>query len=187
MICQKCGKEHDGSFGSGKFCSRACANSRIRTDELKERVSKKLRKREKVVIKFCANCKKDLNGKTRYCSDECRNEWRSKLALTKRYRFKEPEFLAKLLAIRNSQNEQKAFDNLEAFGSRSSIRKYLIRFRGNKCQECGISSWNSKELSLEVHHIDGNCKNNKDDNLLLLCPNCHSQTKNWRRKKNTPV
>jgi len=29
MICEneKCGKEHDGSFGSGRFCCRACANS----------------------------------------------------------------------------------------------------------------------------------------------------------------
>ena len=26
--CLKCGKEHDGSFGSGKFCSITCANSR---------------------------------------------------------------------------------------------------------------------------------------------------------------
>ncbi len=26
--CLKCGKKHDGSFGSGKFCSITCANSR---------------------------------------------------------------------------------------------------------------------------------------------------------------
>ena len=24
MICEKCGKEHDGSYGSGRFCSVAC-------------------------------------------------------------------------------------------------------------------------------------------------------------------
>lgn len=43
MICEKCGKEHDGSFGSGRFCSRACANSRIRTEEIRQKVSAKLK------------------------------------------------------------------------------------------------------------------------------------------------
>lgn len=39
MKCKKCNAEHDGSYGSGKFCCRACANSRIRTDEIKEKTS----------------------------------------------------------------------------------------------------------------------------------------------------
>ena len=33
--CLKCEKEHDGSFGSGKYCSRQCANSRKITGEIK--------------------------------------------------------------------------------------------------------------------------------------------------------
>jgi hypothetical protein len=28
MICEKCNKMHNGSYGSGRFCSRSCANSR---------------------------------------------------------------------------------------------------------------------------------------------------------------
>lgn len=39
MICEKCGKEHDGSFGSGRFCSRSCANSRVRPEEIKLKIS----------------------------------------------------------------------------------------------------------------------------------------------------
>ena len=27
MICENCGKEHDGSYGSGRFCSEECARS----------------------------------------------------------------------------------------------------------------------------------------------------------------
>ena len=27
MICENCGKEHDGSYGSGRFCSKKCARS----------------------------------------------------------------------------------------------------------------------------------------------------------------
>ena len=28
--------------------------------------------------------------------------------------------------------------------------------------------------------VDGNRKNNKEENLILLCPNCHSLTENYR-------
>lgn len=40
MKCLKCNKDHDGSYGSGKYCNRACANSRIRTPEIKEKIRK---------------------------------------------------------------------------------------------------------------------------------------------------
>ena len=39
MKCIKCNKEHDGSFGSGKYCSRACANSRLFSDDTKTKKS----------------------------------------------------------------------------------------------------------------------------------------------------
>ena len=43
MLCQKCSKEHNGSFGSGKFCSRACANSRFKSEETKLKVSSSIK------------------------------------------------------------------------------------------------------------------------------------------------
>ena len=36
-----------------------------------------------------------------------------------------------------------------------------------------------KRIPLEIHHIDGDCTNNKMENLQLLCPNCHSLTSNF--------
>lgn len=51
-----------------------------------------------------------------------------------------------------------------------------------KCEECGISEYNGKPLRLELHHKDGNKMNNKLENLEMLCPNCHSQTDNFRFK-----
>lgn len=32
---------------------------------------------------------------------------------------------------------------------------------------------------MQLHHIDGNNKNNSLENLQILCPNCHSQTDNY--------
>jgi len=39
MQCNRCNDEHDGSFGSGKFCSRSCANSRPMTEERQAKIS----------------------------------------------------------------------------------------------------------------------------------------------------
>lgn len=54
--------------------------------------------------------------------------------------------------------------------------------RPYKCELCGISTWRNNTIRLELHHKDGNHKNNKLDNLQILCPNCHSQTNNFRSK-----
>lgn len=42
-------------------------------------------------------------------------------------------------------------------------------------------------VTLEVHHIDGNRKNNDRKNIKILCPNHHSITPNYRNKKRKDV
>lgn len=67
----------------------------------------------------------------------------------------------------------------------SSIRKHIHDqgLLGDKCTGCGIKEWKGELLSLEIDHVDGNNKNNKKENLKLLCPNCHSITPTYRSKK----
>lgn len=79
--------------------------------------------------------------------------------------------------------------NNEVAYSNSSLRKRLIEsgLKNNKCECCGITDWNGKEINFELHHIDGNHYNNNLDNLQILCPNCHSQTDNFRKSKSFAV
>jgi 5-methylcytosine-specific restriction endonuclease McrA len=51
-----------------------------------------------------------------------------------------------------------------------------------ECQSCGLTEWRGGFLPLELHHIDGNRTNHHVSNLMILCPNCHSQTDTFRAR-----
>ncbi len=65
--------------------------------------------------------------------------------------------------------------------------KELIRARdGHRCQECfkhetELFSKNGKPKKLSIHHINYSKTHNCVENLISLCPNCHSKT-NFKRK-----
>ena len=70
----------------------------------------------------------------------------------------------------------------------STLKRLLFKHRyfeekcyGENCQ------WNSKEISppLELDHINGDNRDNRLENLRILCRNCHGLTDTFARAKNT--
>lgn len=62
------------------------------------------------------------------------------------------------------------------------IRDYMLDKCQNKCEECGWSEINKHtgKIPLELDHKDGNYLNNLEENLIILCPNCHALTATYK-------
>ena len=71
-------------------------------------------------------------------------------------------------------------------GSKISKRSadYFVISHGleRECQCCHNTEWMGEKIMLEIHHIDGDKTNNDDSNIMILCPNCHSLTDNYKAK-----
>ena len=98
----------------------------------------------------------------KYCSNTCQFEYQ--------YR----EYIRRWKA-----GEVSGLDTLGVV--RRQIKRYLREKYGNKCCLCG---WNKVNQTLGkppliADHIDGNWRNNSEENLRLICPNCDALTESY--------
>jgi hypothetical protein len=85
------------------------------------------------------------------------------------------------------QRRNKAFENVQKWKEAKEpqawakipdwIKQYLIKERGHRCEVCRQQEHMKSPIPLDVIYEDGDSYNNKEDNLMLICPNCRSQRK----------
>lgn len=84
-----------------------------------------------------------------------------------------------------SLNLEERFSLHDKKKASSKTKEVLLKhnLRENKCEICGITEWNGQPLTLQLHHINGNPKDDRLENLQILCPNCHSQTHTFCKRQ----
>jgi len=110
--------------------------------------------------RYCKNCGKELSGrKIHFCNQHCQQEYQHNQYIER---------------WKNGEE-----DGIKGeYGLSKHIRRYLLEKTGYKCEKCGWGEENphTHTIPLEIHHIDGDYTNNKEENLQVLCPNHHSLT-----------
>ena len=116
-------------------------------------------------IHICLNCGKEFEHRfgahnNKFCSHKCQGEYKHKNLIEK---WKSGEYKG------NPENISVA------------IKKYLLEKNNFKCEMCGFEGYNisTNNTILQIHHKDGNSSNNKEENLQVLCPNCHAMTETY--------
>lgn len=106
----------------------------------------------------CLNCGNEIK-RGKYCDNVCQREYEYKQYIE-----------------RWKNGEENGLSG--EYGLSKYIRHYLLDKIGNKCEICGWGEENphTHTIPLEIHHIDGDYTNNKEENLQVLCPNHHSLT-----------
>lgn len=66
----------------------------------------------------------------------------------------------------------------------SRLRRAMLEAgKEYKCNCGNTGTWLNKPLSLQIDHINGQFWDNRKENLRFICPNCHTQTHNWGKRK----
>ena len=172
MKCENCGIEHDGIYGSGRFCSEKCARgftTKFNRDEISRKVSLTLGGKGILKEKNCLYCGALLTKKN--AKKFCCNAHQQQFQRDKTW----------------SRADRDGVWYTESCNSVSrGAKNYLIARRGYRCEICGITEWKQGPIPLVLDHIDGESDNWSLNNIRLVCRNCDGELPTFcgRNQKN---
>lgn len=151
--CQTQLTRTQSTLSEHNFCNHSCSAKYTNT----------LRKDKK----HCKFCNTELSSKSKiYCNHTCQMDSQFNEYIKSWKEGNELGYKGKTKALANP------------------VRRYMLIKNNNTCQQCGWSVLHpvdNKPL-VEVDHIDGDAANCKEENLRVLCPNCHSMTPTFRAR-----
>lgn len=153
-------------------------------------------KRRKAIESICQTCGKSFlaeerfieSGKRKYCSRECACESRKnrikficpicgkETDRVESRKSKSGLFFCSRECKEIAQSIQSGseYDLIRPNHYNTGIDSYREKALNNYELKCEICGYKECLPILEVHHIDGNRKNNDLENLIVLCPNHHA-------------
>lgn len=172
MKCEYCNLDHDGTYGSGRFCKKTCAtgfSTQSKRKEINEAVSLKAKSRGMI--------------STKHLQTKASREKRTQTMIAKYGRTGFPEH-ARILGLEKSREiRAKRIQNTPFNLLSNPLKKrFLLAELGRKCFLCFKEEWMGEPIPIELDHIDGNHSNNEKSNFRLLCPNCHALTPTYKSK-----
>ena len=86
--------------------------------------------------------------------------------------------------VQKKLSNEEIFCEESKYISATNLKRKIFKLgiKEEKCECCGLTEWNNKPISLQIHHINGKHNDNRIENLQILCPNCHSQTDSYAGK-----
>lgn len=170
--CAWCGKELSKEKSRNKFCSRSCSASASNYKKPSKNLKRFGKDRKTTARTICEFCGKKIapnrvNGKRKYCSRKCFFD--SKRRKTDEHSIVVKDWLSGKIS------------GTSRYSPKKFVRNYMMKLAGEKCQNCGWGERNkfTGKVPLQIHHINGDSRDNRFENLKVLCPNCHSLTENF--------
>lgn len=155
-----------------------------------------MRIKSEIVIRKCLWCDSEFESTNtkryrkcccetcshKYSSSKRTEEWRIEMQENEPKKWLEYRRNMSIKAQERNRNRPKISMKKKPFELLcwESKRERILEEQGCKCGKCNLSEWMGVLITFEVDHIDGDNKNDSRENLIGLCPNCHSITPTWR-------